>query len=400
MKTSATPVFITGVGAVTCAGTNLKSFWNNAVQEKTGLNESGLGIISDSAQQSLIERFPQSAKLSKPALIAWAAIQDAMQEAGWSSLNADDGLIIATTVGQIPLWEEDLLKYLKKDHGNEPGNKIDDRQLSKSIRHQPLGSLAEVLSASLNFHGKSFVVSSACSAATQALGLATHWIRQGKVKRCLVGGTEVLSRLTLEGFRSLQLLSTDLAKPFDQNRQGINLSEGTGFFCLESNPERATAEISGVGFSTDAYHMAAPHPEGRGSCQAMNTAIQMAEISPTEVSWIHAHGTGSQANDRSEGAAIAQIFGSHTPWVSSTKWLHGHALAASGAIESALCVQAIRNNTILRTAGLKTPDPLIHVKHPMANIQTEIRHIVKNTLGFGGNNAALVLSSISSRGAR
>jgi len=399
MTKSAAPIFITGVGAVTSAGTNLENFWNNAVSETSGLNELGLGTISDSALNTLIGRVPEAKNLCKPALIARVAIDDAMKEAGWSSLNKDDGLIIATTVGQIPLWEDDMLQYLQQ--------KITTQQFGKSILHQPLGSLAEVISTSLDFHGKSFIVSSACSAATQAIGLASHWIRQGKVKRCLVGGTEVLSRLTIEGFRSLQLLSSDFSKPFDQSRQGINLSEGAAFFCLEANPERATAKISGSGFSTDAYHMASPHPEGRGSYQAMHAALQMAGITPAEVTWIHAHGTGSRANDQSEGAAIAQLFGksagpndSSTPWASSSKWIHGHALAASGAIESALCIQAIRKKTILRTAGLVTPDPLISIRHPAKNIQTEIRHIVKNTLGFGGNNASLVFSALNSEGAR
>ena len=397
MNARTSPVSITGAGAITCAGMDLESFWKNAITEKSGLNESGLGSIPDSALGPLLSRVPEAANLSKPALIARAAIHDAMNEAGWTSLNESDGLIIATTVGQIPLWEKEIVQYLRQE--------IDASKFGRSILQQPLGSIAEVLSASLAFRGKSWVISSACSAATQAIGLASLLIRQGKVKRCLVGGTEVLSRLTIEGFRSLQLLSSQPSRPFDQNRQGINLSEGAAFFCLEPSSDRAIADISGFGFSTDAYHMAAPHPEGRGSLEAMRAAILMAGISPADVTWVHAHGTGSKANDQSEGAAIEQLFGRedgrgggrNVPWVSSTKWIHGHALGASGALETALCIQAIRKNLVLRTAGLITPDPLISVKHPRSNFQIEVRHIVKNTLGFGGNNAALVLSAKGAR---
>ena len=376
------PISITGAGVISCAGQSLASFWQSALDGNIGLNASGLGEIPG---------FDDSEQLCKPALIARHAIDAAMLEAGWPRLGKDDGLIIATTVGQIPLWEKDLTQYISRH--------IDEREFGRRIIHQSLGSIVEAVARSLNFDGKSLLVTSACSASTQAIGLAAHWIRQGRVKRCLVGGTEVLSRLTIEGFRSLQLLSPQTCRPFDQNRQGINLSEGAAFFCLEPGSQdlgdRAIADVTGVGFSTDAYHMAAPHPEGRGSYEAMRLAIDSAGLRPSDIDWVHAHGTGSKANDQSEGAAIHQLFGTDDregPWVSSTKALHGHALGASGAIEVALCLQAMRKKTVLRTIGLTTPDPMIQVRHPHGNLACEIRHIVKNTLGFGGNNAALVLS--------
>lgn len=370
------PISITGAGAISCAGSDLAEFWDNAFRGKSGLDSLGLGQIPG---------FEDSKELCKPALLAYRAIQAAMLEAGWSSLGPDDGLIVATTVGQIPLWEKDLTLYISRQ--------IDEREFGQRIVHQSLGSIVEALSDSLDFRGKSMLVTSACSASTQAIGLAAHWIRQGRVKRCLVGGTEVLSKLTIEGFRSLQLLSPQGSRPFDQNRQGINLSEGAAFFCLEPESERSLADVSGVGFSTDAYHMAAPHPEGRGSYEAMRLAIASSGLSPSDISWVHAHGTGSKANDQAEGTAIAQLFGSEGPWVSSTKAIHGHALGASGAIETALCIQALRKQTVLRTTGLSTPDPQIRVRHPQENVAGPLRHIVKNTLGFGGNNAALVLSA-------
>jgi 3-oxoacyl-(acyl-carrier-protein) synthase len=386
------PVPITGVGAISCAGDDLKSLWECALAGTTGLDERGLGSISDAQMKDLSSRVPEGRDLCKPALLAYAAIRAAMEEAGWSSLEADDGLIIATTVGQIPLWENELIQFL--------GRRIDAREFGQTIVHQSLGSIVEVLSAKLGFRGKSLLVTSACSAATQALGLASLWIRQGRVKRCLVGGTEVLSRLTVEGFRSLQLLSSQPTRPFDKNRQGINLSEGAAFFCLEGASNHATSAISGAGFSTDAYHMAAPHPEGRGSLEAMRAAMLMAGVLPTDITWVHAHGTGSRANDQSEGMAIAELFGAAGTWVSSTKRIHGHALGASGAIETALCVQAIRNGVVLKTAGLIEPEPSLRLRHPGSNVSTEIRHLVKNTLGFGGNNAALVLSSCNAKGAK
>jgi 3-oxoacyl-(acyl-carrier-protein) synthase len=388
------PISITGLGVISCAGETPETFWVNARDGKTSIAGSGLGTISDSVLDSVREtlrrRLPESASLSKPALLTTACIDAAMKQAGWDQLNDDDGLIIASTVGQIPLWENEMTRFLRKE--------MTASEFSKAIAVQSLGAIVETITDQLGFRGKSMLVTSACSASTQALALGALWIQQGKVKRCIVGGVEVLSRLTVEGFRSLQLLSAKPCKPFDQNREGINLSEGAAFFCLESpskkRAEKTLASISGFGFSTDAYHMTAPHPEGRGSYEAMQSALQTAGLQPSEITWVHAHGTGSKANDQAEGAAIRQLFGSPeiAPWVSSTKHVHGHALGASGAIETALCLQAMKNGVVLKTAGLTDPDAAIALSLPSTNISTPIKHIVKNTLGFGGNNASLLIS--------
>lgn len=372
-----TPVSITGAGVVSCAGNDLESFWKNAVEDRSGISSDGLGRVHAPGADGVGE--------SRPIQLAVIALRQAMEQAGWGALDERDGLIVATTVGQIPLWEDELTRFLKGEIGDEA--------FSRALALQPLGSVTEALSRVLNFGGKSLVVASACSAATQAIGLASLWVAQGRVRRCLVGATEVLSRLTVEGFRSLKLLSQAPCRPFDENRQGINLSEGAAFFCIEAESPRSLARVSGAGFSTDAYHMAAPHPEGRGSFQAMEAALHGAGLSSADIDWVHAHGTGSRANDVSEGAAIAQLFGPTRPYVSSTKAIHGHALGASGAIETALCVQALRKQRILKTAGLERPDPAIAISHPIENVSIELRHILKNTLGFGGNNAALVLSA-------
>jgi 3-oxoacyl-(acyl-carrier-protein) synthase len=223
------------------------------------------------------------------------------------------------------------------------------------------------------------------------------WIRTGKVKRCLVGGAEVLCALTTEGFRSLQLLSTEPATPFDANRKGINLSEGAAFLCLEADASRPLARLSGFGFSTDGFHMTGPHPEGEGSYRAMRDALTKAGLQPHDIDWVHAHGTGSQANDTSEGLAISRLFADENrPYVSSTKWFHGHALAASGALETALVISAMNSQRVLHTRGLKTPDPRVKLKHPEHDIMMPVKHVLKNTLGFGGANAAIVLSHVES----
>ena len=381
-------VAVSGIGSVSCVGIGADALWKSAVEGRSGI-VGGLGWIPENDIHHLKTLFPDAHQLSRSVLIAYAAITEALQHAGWSGLSDDDGLIIATTAGQISFWEDELIRFLHKE--------IAAPEFAKSIRHQSLGSVVEVVAKLMGFRGRTMLVSSACSAATQAIGLGALWVEQGTVRRCLVGGTEVLSKLTLEGFRSLQLLSPEVSMPFDENRAGINLSEGAAFLCLEADAQRALARVTGCGFSTDAYHMASPHPEGKGCYTAMKGALDRAGIEPAAVSWVHAHGTASRANDSAEGNAISQLFGKPGPWVSSTKGIHGHALGASGAVEAVLCVQALRHQIVPATHGLKNPDATIPVRHPEKTMSFELRHVLKNTLGFGGNNAAIVLSKGAGR---
>jgi 3-oxoacyl-[acyl-carrier-protein] synthase-1 len=203
--------------------------------------------------------------------------------------------------------------------------------------------------------------------------------------------------LTIHGFRCLQLLASEQCAPFSSRRGGIQLSEGAAFLCLE-RASTGLARLSGAGFSTDAHHMTAPHPEGEGSRKAMQRALRSAGLQPQQIDWVHAHGTGSTHNDSAEAAAIGSLFGNGdaAPWVSATKPIHGHALGASGALEAVVCVEALRHQIVLPTFGLTDPDPALGLRHPPATVPTALRHVLKNTLGFGGANAALVFSAADS----
>jgi len=344
----------------------------------------GFGRISAKHFAALTAAYSLAYDTPRAVALAYAAAQQALQQAGWGSLQADDGLIVATTAGANGLWEDAIVANLKS------ASSTPSRQVSDSI---PLDTVINQLGQLLHFSGRSLLLASACSAATQAIGIGALWIQQNKVKRCLVGGTEALSQLTVEGFRSLQLLSSEPASPFDVERTGINLSEAAGFLCLERTRTNPLAFIRGWGFSTDAYHMAAPHPQGAGSLRAMQQALHRAQVESSAVDWVHAHGTGSKANDSAEGQAIFTLFGENQPWVTSTKHTHGHALGASGALETVLCIESMRRNCILRTAGLSHADPKIPLRHALSNHTQSVNYLLKNTLGFGGNNAALVLSS-------
>jgi 3-oxoacyl-(acyl-carrier-protein) synthase len=366
------PAWITGLGAVSCLGRTQDSLWNSVQEERSGIVD-GLGRVDPAIQGNRALRFSiQSAR-------------EAMNQAGWSELGKDDGLILATTTGLFLQWDWAFTDCLN--------GKLSVERFRQEFTNQPLGELSRLMGLELGVPGASTLLTSACSASTQALALAQLWLSEGRVKRTLVIGVEVLCDLTLEGFRSLQLLSSQAATPFDTHRKGINLSEGAASLCLDSSSKGALAAVAGFGLSTDAFHMTGPHPEGEGSYRSMKQALRMAGRHANDLTWVHAHGTGSQQNDLAEGLAISRLCGEDAkPWVSSTKWLHGHALAASGALETVLVVRAMQEELILRTRGLENPDRRIPVRHPQSDIQQPIRHVLKNTLGFGGTNASLLLS--------
>jgi 3-oxoacyl-[acyl-carrier-protein] synthase-1 len=367
-------IWITGLGAVSCLGSSVEDLWSAAAEERSGVRD-GLGRVPD----EIFGGRPANRALT----FSVHAAREAMRHAGWSRLNPDDGLIVATTTGFFLQWVVPFREFVNQRLGLP--------EFRRDFLNQPLMELNLELSRALGHRGPSTVITSACSASTQALAVGAMWIKQGRVKRCLVAGVEVICDLTSEGFRSLQLLSMEPATPFDKDRRGINLSEGAAFLCLEAG-DAGLAKISGYGFSTDAFHMTGPHPEGNGSFRAMSQAVRGAGLRPEDVHWVHAHGTGSQQNDLSEGLAVKRLCGEHRPYVSSTKWLHGHSLAASGALESVLVVRAMQEGVVLKTRGLKNPDPRIPVLHPERDEKVPPGHVLKNTLGFGGANASLVLS--------
>jgi 3-oxoacyl-[acyl-carrier-protein] synthase II len=363
---------------ISCLGTGVEVFWNKVSAGETGI-VNGLGYAKAPATK---------ANAGRAYDFSIHAAQQAMSQANITALGKDDGFILATTTGQIDVWSAEFVDFLRE--------KISREKLEPVFRYQSLGALLDSLVEQLGQPRKTALVSSACSAATQSIALGAMWIRQGRVKRCLVGGVEILSTLTIEGFKSLQLLSSNPSRPFDVSRGGINLSEGAGFLMLEADqPQNSPplAHISGFGLSTDAFHMTGPHPEGAGTISAMSRALSSAGLMPSDISWIHAHGTGSVLNDLSEGHAIHRLFpADDAPVVTSTKFSHGHALGASGALESILCVEALRKQIALKTTGLENLDPLIKINALTATRQMPLKHILKNTLGFGGVNAALILS--------
>lgn len=386
MPTEVLPVAITGFSCVTPFGDSPESLWQACVEGRSCFDEEGLGFIPKSVSQSVAQRWCKALRDSRfedalqneLLLLSLVMIEEAMQKAEWKSLDRC-GIVVATTTGLTKSWERKLMQHFS-------GQKIEG-----SIYH-PLGSFAVELQNQLNHQGLIQLVSSACSAGTQAIGIGRAWIENGLVDRCLILGAEQICQLTRRGFQSLSLINGEVCRPFNESFNNICLSEAVAVLCLEKQNCKAKSIISGYGCASDGYSMTAPKPDGSGPMHSISAALKEAQLKPQDIDWSHLHGTGSLQNDRAEAAAMKKLQ-VQTP-VTSTKGVHGHSLAAAGVLETLLATLAIQRNTILPTWGAEA-------KHFNIQICTKsttkgLRHVLKNTLGFGGINASLILSEVSS----
>jgi 3-oxoacyl-[acyl-carrier-protein] synthase-1 len=253
-------------------------------------------------------------------------------------------------------------------------------------------SVADYLRQRCRLEGPAVALSSACASSAKAFGSARRMIEAGLIDAALVGGTDSLCLTTLYGFHSLQLSSPTPCRPFDAARDGISIGEAAAFALLERVPENLHPDsvlLYGVGESSDAYHMSAPHPEGLGAKRAMQAALAAASMEPGDIDYINLHGTGTPSNDRSESQAVTSIFGPTTP-CSSTKGATGHTLGAAGALEAVISVLAIQNG--LMPGGVHTArvDPTLTAHYIKENRRAQVKRVLSNSFGFGGTNCSLI----------
>jgi 3-oxoacyl-[acyl-carrier-protein] synthase-1 len=254
-------------------------------------------------------------------------------------------------------------------------------------------SVADYIRRRCRLAGPAVAVSSACASSAKVFGAARRMIESGLIDAALVGGTDSLCLTTLYGFHSLQLSSPTPCRPFDVARDGISIGEAAAFALLERPSEQVNGDsilLHGVGESSDAYHMSAPHPEGLGAKRAMQAALNAASLEPSDIDYINLHGTGTPSNDRSESQAVTSIFGPTTP-CSSTKGATGHALGAAGALEAVISALALRNG--LLPGGVQTTrvDPTLTAHYIKENRRAPLRRVLSNSFGFGGANCSLIL---------
>jgi len=293
-------------------------------------------------------------------------------------------LIVSTSTGGIAKTERAYFAY--RDAGSLPGDYDYDAQ-------HPFDAFTDVLAAVSGISGPRYVVSTACSSSGKVFASARRLLDAGVVDAALVGGVDTLCLTTLRGFHSLGVLSPVPCRPFGRDRPGMNIGEGAGFVLLEREGD-ARACLLGVGESSDAFHMSAPHPEGRGALAAMGAALAQAGLGPGDVDHVNAHGTGTAANDVAEALAISQLFGDDLPVV-STKGYTGHTLGAGGAVEAVIALECLLRGFVPPSAGATPLDPEVSIRVVTEPLEQPLSTVLSNSFAFGGNNVSVLFGRVS-----
>ena len=413
-------VVITGLGAVTPLGTGVEKFWNGIKENKIGFSyidifeteRTGVkiaGIVRDFNEEEYYDvkgcfDKKESKRMDMFTKYAVVAAHEAMEDAGSDFSDVDPykaGVIVGCGIGGIDLTLSEYEKYLNKGPG-----RISVFYIPMMISNMAAGTI----SMKTGFKGANFDVSTACASATHAIGEAFRKIKDGYLDVCLAGGTESTNvEFTYGGFANMKALtkSDDLERasiPFDKERSGFVLSEGSGVIVLEEY-EHAKArgakiycEIAGYGATCDAYHMTSPSPEGDAAGMGMTLAMQEAGLEPGDIDYINAHGTSTGLNDKYETRAIKNAFGdkAYDVKINSTKSMTGHLLGAAGAVEAIVTAKSIEEGLIHKTVGYKVPDEECDLNYCVdGNVQQEVRAALSNSLGFGGHNATICLKKVT-----
>jgi 3-oxoacyl-[acyl-carrier-protein] synthase-1 len=381
-------VVITGIGAISAAGTGVSDSFHALIKGFDGLKpltlfDSKLKAVPLCAQINSIPY--EHSNIPRPLSLALRAVSEAL-EAIPDRTGLRLGVIAATSVGGITTTERLYEKILSSGNYSAHSEEL--------AVHEPsiLASEICVRAGGCGFH----TLSTACSTGLHAIGAAKRLIDKGEYDLCLAVGSDALSLLTVRGFASLTLLDPQGCRPFDKRRAGISLGEGAAAMILASEETAAKlnckplAVVSGWGASADHYHMTAPHPEGNGACRAIVSALGESKLYAENIDLVITHGTGTPDNDKAEIIALKKVFGRLPPFC-SMKRTFGHTLAASGILEAIFGVKCLNEGIVPTTAGFEMTDDEIGVS-PSLLAKQPVTHVLKNSFGFGGNNAALILS--------
>lgn len=299
------------------------------------------------------------------------------------------GLLIGTSTAGIAESERALV--YQREHGKLPDDFAIERQ-------HALHATVEVIRALTGVRGPGYVVSTACSSSGKVFASARRLMAAGVIDAAIVGGVDSICQLTVRGFASLEVLSPEPCRPFSSERRGINIGEGAALMLLErrSRGVDAAVELLGVGESSDAFHMTAPHPEGEGACVAMQRALAGAGVEADEIDQINVHGTGTAKNDETESKAIRRLFPQHERIsVVATKGYTGHMLGAAGATEAMFVAATIERGELPASVGASPIDPSLGVQVELERRARATRRVLSNSLAFGGSNVSVLLGAAS-----
>ncbi len=397
-----TRVAITGLGLVCALGNCVEECWR-----KAAAGETGIGPLLDGGSPAYKFQSAAEAREFKPldyftekdlvllerfALLAVVAAREAVNQSGIcfkGELGNESAVITGSSVGGQFTEEEGYKRlYLEKS----------SRVAPLTIPRTMSNAGASQISFEFGVHGPAYTVSTACSSSNHAIGQAFWMVRNGQVKAAIAGGSEaVFAEGLLRAWEAMRVISPDVCRPFSADRRGLSLGEGAGMLVLEDwehareRGARILGEIIGFGMSSDAHHITQPCTQGPAN--AMAWALRDAGISPLEVDYINAHGTGTQANDATESEAIRDVLGKRADsvLVSSTKSMHGHTLGAAGAVEGVLTAMSLRHGLAPPTISFRQPDPACNLDVVPNQARTaDLRIALSNTFAFGGLNATVV----------
>lgn len=388
------PIAITGMGIISAIGNNVAENEKSLLRNQHGIKkysvvdplihqEKLVGEILKSNEEFYSElNLNSDEAFTRSTLLGLTAAKEAIISA---KLNLNNGLktgfISATTVGGMDATEKFYFDFLKSDENK------------KFIPAQNCGIHAEQIAKTLGIKDYITTISTACSSAANAIMLGARMIKAGILDRAVVGGTDSLSAFTINGFSSLMIYSDEHCQPFDDNRKGLNLGEAAAYIVLESEESAKGKEIlgflSGYGNANDAFHQTASSDDGEGAFLAMKTALEIAGLKPEEIDYVNAHGTATPNNDLSEGKSLERIF-KNVPDFSSTKAFTGHTLAAAGAVEAVFSLLALKNQCVFANLNWKNPMKEFGLKPETEIKKKEIKTVLSNSLGFGGNCSSLI----------
>ncbi|HZJ20763.1 MAG TPA: beta-ketoacyl-[acyl-carrier-protein] synthase family protein [Pricia sp.] len=396
-------VAITGMGIISAIGNNVAENYASLIAGKGGISrisqidtihrdEIMVGEIADT--NAILEKqlgFAEN-EVSRTVLIGCIAADEAIRNAGISDINdARTGLISGTAVGGMDKSEQYFYDY------------FDRPEVRQHITGLHAGDSTKKIASHLGLE-ESFVttISTACSSAANAIMLGARMIKAGQLDRAIVGGTDCLSKFTINGFKTLLILSDTHNSPFDNERKGLNLGEAAAYLVLESDAmvqkenKKILGYVAGYGNANDAYHQTASSEHGDGAVLAMEKALKTAGMQPSDIDYVNAHGTATPNNDLSEGRALIRLFEGKVPEFSSTKAFTGHTLAAAGGVEAVYSVLALQNDIMFPNLNYKTPMKEVDLDPITEVTKKPLRNVLSNSFGFGGNCSTLIFSKYKS----
>jgi 3-oxoacyl-[acyl-carrier-protein] synthase II len=406
-------VVVTGVGAVTPLGTGVDVFWPKVIAGESGIRRIQqmenlelyscqiAGEIPDFEPSDWVDK--KDARRMDPFLLyAIAAATMALKDANVTltdELKDEFGVLIGSGIGGL----KSMYDQTKFIHDLKP-----DRVSPFFVPYMIADMASGLVSIMNDLRGPNHAIVSACSTGANAIGDAYEIIKRGDARMMIAGGSEApVNPIGVAGFCACRAMTSRndeparASRPFDRDRDGFVMGEGAGTLVLEDRDHalargaKIYCEIVGYGFSADAYHITSPHPEGRGAAKSMNMALRKAGIEPTAIDYINAHGTSTPVGDPMEIKAVKKVFGEHAYKlaVSSTKSMHGHTLGAAGAIESLICILAMRDGIMPPTINLENQDTDLGINHvPNVAQKRELNYVLNNSFGFGGHNVSLIMT--------